>query len=354
VYPPPVMTRARFLAAAACLGFAALHWPAAFAADPKPTRLPRVGFLHPIPTDEDLSNFRHPFARIFADGLRELGWRDGENAQIVWRGSGGDEARMHAQIDELAKMPVEVIVLARGGDGLAKYIAGKYPSMPVVAEFANLAQSGGLAAIPRPAPSVTGVTIENHQHLSSKRIALLKEAVHAKRVVFIRTSDTPTKVKPEPGNFHPELQASADEQGVKIENLELAPSQLEAGAKLLARDRDAAVIGPFTFSVPNIWGPDTRKVQQVLIRNRVPVLGLSAEAVNDGMLLGYGPEKNYDIRRFPYFVDRILRGASVKDLPIEQPAKFRLGVNLDTAKALGIVIPPAIMLQADLVVGSAK
>jgi len=348
------MTPVRPITIAACALLALLGAPTAEAVDAKAAKLPRVGFLHPVPTDEDLRNFRHPFAKAFSDGLRELGWRDGENVQIVWKGSGEDEARMHAQIDEMAKMPVEVIVVARGGDELAKYIAAKYPSMPVVAEFVNLTQSGRLATIPRPAPSVTGVTIENHQYLSSKRIALLKEAVHAKRVVFIRVSDTPTNVRPEPGNFHPELQASADQQGVRIENLGLHPSQLEAGAKLLARDRETAVVGPFTFSVPNIWGPDTRKVQEVLIRNRVPVLGLSAEAVNDGMLLGYGPEKNYDILRFPYFVDRILRGAKVKDLPIEQPAKIRLGVNLDTAKALGIVIPPAIMLQADLVVGGAR
>ena len=346
------MTLARILVAAALSIFAVL--PAAVAADAKPARLPRVGFLHPIAPDEYLRSFRHPFAKVFSDGLRELGWRDGENVQIVWRGSGDDEGRMHAQIDELAKMPVEVIVLARGGDALGKYIAERYPSMPVVAEFVNLIGFSGSGAIPRPAPSVTGITIENHERLSSKRIALLKETTHAKRVVFIRIGDTPTNLKSVPGNFHPDLQASADQQGVRIENIVIEPSQLEAGAKVLARDRETAVIGPFTFSMPNVWGPDTRKVQQVLIRNRVPVLGLSAEAVNDGMLLGYGPEKNYDIRRFPYFVDRILRGANVKDLPIEQPAKFRLGVNLDTAKALGIVIPPAIMLQADLVVGSAK
>jgi putative ABC transport system substrate-binding protein len=271
--------------------------------------------------------------------LRELGYVDGQNVAVEMRWAHGNVERLSTLAAELVRSDVKVIVTSGTPGALAARKATT--TIPIVMAIAGDPVGVGLAAsLSRPGGNVTGLTTISAE-LSAKRLELLRELVpRATRLAVLWDPTNPT--------FAPlvrETEVVAKSLGVSLHvHAARTAEELDAAFATMVRERVAAVMvlpsGRFGFGTGN---PRVNSIA----KHRLPAIFTQREYAEAGGLMAYGPDHTELFRRAAVFVDKILRGARPADLPIEQPTKFELIVNLKTAKALGLTVPPSLLLKAD-------
>ena len=292
----------------------------------------RVGILTP-------STLQWPPA-VFAQAMRELGYNEGTNLALLLRNAEGRLDMLPRLAADLVREDVNVIVaVTTPGAQAARAATGSIPVvMSVVADPVATGLVGNLA---RPEGNLTGISNLGRQ-LTQKRLELLKEALPAAvRISVLLHPDDPIVV--------PQIadtKAAADQLEVKARFFDVrGTDDLERAFAAMAEWRAEAILRLTGQSVlvakPTI---------ELALKYRLPTMLLTKEDVVGGALMSYDPDRIELLRRTAHFVDRILKGATPSELPIEQPTKFELAINLKTAKALGVMIPPALLARADEVI----
>jgi putative ABC transport system substrate-binding protein len=282
-----------------------------------------------------------PYLEAFRDGLRRLGYVEGRNVAIESRLAEGRAERLPALVSELIDRKVDVIVGITGG---AAFVASKATTtIPIVVGVSgDPVEAGLVASFARPGGNITGMSYLQPE-LSSKRLQLLKEVVpKLTRVAMVANASHPGE-----GQEWRALEVAAKTLGVVMQK-HMMPAQGELGELFggITADRpDALMVVP---------GPITNVYRQQLaefgLKSRLPTMAGWSEYVDAGSLLSYGPSRRDISRRLASFVDRVFRGEKPAQLPVERPTRFDMAVNLRTARALGITIPPSLLLQADHVI----
>ena len=282
-------------------------------------------------------------ARIaaFRAGLNELGYVEGKNIIVEDRYADGKLDRIPALVSELIRLKVNVIVT--GGPAVTRPAKEGTSTIPIVVGFDNdPVGSGFVASLARPGGNITGLSSLSPE-ISGKQLELLQEIVpKLSRVAVLGTST-------EPGNAQmlKATELASAVFGVRLQYIEVRdPADIETAFRSASKGRsDAAVAltSPITFT-------HRSQVVAAAIKSRLPVTYYSTEFVEDGGLMTYSVSFTDLFRRAATYVDKILKGAKPADLPVEQPSKFELVVNLKAAKQIGLTIPPNVLARADRVI----
>jgi ABC-type uncharacterized transport system substrate-binding protein len=298
-------------------------------------KLPRIGML--LPNTPAIAA-RNPRIQAFLQGLRDLGWNDEKNMAIEWRLAEGQLQRLPALAAELVNIKVDVIIAASAP--AAKAAKEATSTVPIVIlDPGDPVGTGLVRSLARPGGNVTGVT-SIAPDLAAKRLALLKEAVPAITSVAIlfNAAIPPAEIA------MTELRVAALAMNLRIQPVPIqGPTGLaEAFSKITNEQASGLVVfpDPLTFS-------NQEAITKFALANKIPALFGAKEFVDDGGLMSYGPSYPGMFRRGAYYVDRILKGTKPADLPVEQPTKFELVINIKTAKALGLTVPPTLLARAD-------
>jgi len=317
------------------LTFGLLAAPLAAEAQP-PGKVPRIGVL--VVATRSFFSTR---IESFRQGLRELGYVEGKNVLIEYRYAEGKLDLLPALASELVQLKVDVIVTASPpGVQAAKNATSTIPI--VFAAIGDPVGGGFVASLARPGGNVTGLSILAPA-LSGKRLELLKEAFPKVTRVVILWNPTSSG---EALSFR-EMPAVAKALGVQHQSMEVrAANDFEDGFQRAKQEGAQALV---TMPSPVI-NANRQQILEFAAKNRLPAMYAGSEFVEAGGLMSYGPNYTDQFRRAAVFVDKILKGAKPADLPVEQPTKFELVINLKTAKALGLTIPPSLLLRADQVI----
>jgi putative tryptophan/tyrosine transport system substrate-binding protein len=318
------------------LGGAAATWPlVGLAQQPK---LIRLGYLDPQrPTETVAANLRQQFLL----GLRDLGYVEGRHFKMEERSANGELERLDNLANELARLPVDMFVA--GGDATILAAMRASNTIPIVMTLAaDPIRSGFIQSLARPGGNVTGMSALASD-MASKRLELLKEAVpHARRVAVLWNSDNPSKVAE-----WKDTQEAAGALGLALRSVE-ARSRNELEAALAAIGKDLPD-GLLTFT-EGLTIALRQRIGSFALANRLPMISEIREFAEAGGLATYGASRADLWRRSAAYVDKIARGAKPGDLPVEQATRFELIINLNTAKALGLTIPPSLLATADEVI----
>ena len=280
-------------------------------------------------------------AQAFREGLRDAGYVEGRDVVIEWRTASGDYARVPELAADLVQRKVEVIV-ANGtvGTRAAQRATSTIPI--VMALVADPVGSGLVTNLAHPGGNVTGLTIMTTD-LSAKQLQLLKETVpRATRVAVLWNPDTPYSPK-----VIEELKAAAPSLSIELKFVGVRTPE-EIGPAFPAVSR-AHVQALYVIEDP-LFTTHRATLVKLASKARLPAIYGDRHFTDEGGLMSYGASYGDLMHRSAGYVDRILKGAKPGDLPIEQPTKFELVVNLKTAKALGLTIPESVLLQADVVI----
>ncbi len=301
--------------------------------DAQPTgRNPRIGILRPgSPPD--------PLLDAFRQGLRELGYEEGRNISIEYRWAEGRDERLPGLAADLVRLKVDVIVAGAGAVEAAKHATTTIPIvMPV---SGDPVRAGLVASLARPGGNITGLTSLSGE-LPGKWMELLKEIlprVSLLAVLWDPASD-PSQVKTS--------EIAARSLGVRLHVLKVGRGGDFEPALADARNHDAGAL--IVLGSPFFYVHRTRLVE-LAAKRRLPTIYAQREfVVGSGGLMSYGTDFHHQFRRAATYVDKILKGAKPADLPVEQPTKFEMVINLKTAKALGLTIPPSVLARADEVI----
>jgi ABC-type uncharacterized transport system substrate-binding protein len=309
-----------------------------FAVAQQSLNIPRIGYLAPVfPCSGPVPSFD-----AFRQGLRELGYTEGMNIAIECRSADGKADRLAKLAAELVRLKVNVIIAA-GGEVVARAAKQATQTIPIVmTNAADPVETGLIESLARPGSNVTGlVTIS--PELGGKRLALLKEAFPKVERVAVLTNPA----NPEQKVRLKEIEVAAQALVLQLQVLEVRePNDFELAFSAITRQHAHALL---PLGDPLIVSNRTRLVD-FSAKNRLPAMYHRREFVDAGGLMAYGP--NYDdlFRRAATFVDRILKGATPSDLPVEQPTKFELVINLRAARALGIALAPSVLARADRII----
>jgi putative ABC transport system substrate-binding protein len=277
----------------------------------------------------------------FRESLRELGYIEGQNMTIEYRWAEQGTKLFPDLAADLVRLKVDVIVT--WGTPAAQAAKTATSTIPIVmASIGDAVGTGLVTNLAHPGGNITGQSALNPE-LEGKRLELLKEAVPtASRVGILWHPANPIAAL-----LLKETQVAAQQLGLQGQPIEVqSPTDLEgAFAAMTIQQADALVVVPDAFFVLN-----RTRVAELAIQHRLPAIYLYAEHVHAGGLIAYGPNYHELFRRAATYVDKIFKGAKPSDLPIEQPMRFQLLINLKTAKALGLTIPPMLLFQADEVI----
>ena len=295
---------------------------------------PRVGVLG--------ANASGPGFEAFRAGLRDLGWIEGQNVLIEYRWAEGDFERLPKLAAELVGLKVEIIVTASTPAIRAVQHATK--TIPIVmASSADAVSTGLVVSLARPGGNTTGMTVLIPE-LSAKRLDVLKEAIPKVSRVGVLWNST---AGPSGQLALDETQAAAGKLGLHLQPVDVRrPDEIEAAVSTIAKSHAGALFiieGPLLIQ-------HRRRVIDMAARNRLPTVAPLREFAEAGGLIAYGPSLVDTFRHAARYVDKILKGAKPGDLPVEQPTRFEMVVNLKTAKALSLTIPQSLLLQADQVI----
>ena len=275
----------------------------------------------------------------FRQGLRDLGYVPERDIAIEYRYAAGRLDRLSELATELVRLKVEVIVT--GGPAATRSAKDATTAIPIVmAQDSDPVGNGFVASLARPGGNVTGLSAL-YTEIDGKRLELLTEVVpRLSRVAVFGNSS-------EPGNARAlrETERAAEALAVQLQYLDVrGPKDIETAFQAARQGRAGAVLMLFGPVLP------LHQLAVIAIKSRLPVMSASTEAVEAGGLVSYGVSVTDLFRRAATYVDKILKGAKPADLPVEQPSKFELVINLKTAKALGLTIPQSILLRADQVI----
>ena len=316
------------------LGGAAAAWPRAARAQ-QPGKLPAIGFL-----GESTPPAQSERTAAFVQRLRELGWIEGRTIAIEYRWAEGRAERFAEIANEYVRLTVDVIVTS----STPAVIAAKRATSVIPIVFAIAADpigTGLVASLARPGGNVTGLSIQSTD-LAAKRLALLREVVPGlRRLAIVANVGNPASAL-EIG----EVQAAARVLGLDVTTLEIRRAEDIAPAFDAIEGHADAVYVP---TEPLVLTNRVR-INTMALGARLATIYSGREYVESAGLMSYGPNRPDLFRRAGDIADKILRGAKPADIPVEQPTKFDLVINLVTAKALGLTIPPALLARADEVI----
>jgi len=300
----------------------------------QPGKIFRIGVLSPAasPSTKAFDSLRK--------GLRDLGYIEGTNITIEYRLAAWDYSRLPPMAGELVRLPVDVIVTDTQKSAVIAHEATR--TIPIVGATlgADPVAAGLAASFAHPGGNVTGFSGFGVE-LSGKRLQLLKEAAPAiARIAGLWSPTMPTALRSA-------TEEAARTLGIELRTIEVAtPDQIPAGLEAaVAGGTEALVVLPDAM----FWNERARIVA-LAAKYRMPAIYPEREYAEDGGLLAYSQNVSHQFRRAASYVDKILKGAKPGDLPIEQPTKFEMVINLKTAKALGLTIPPSILARADEVI----
>jgi putative ABC transport system substrate-binding protein len=304
--------------------------PAAAAAQQPP---PLVGVMRVARRADD------QFEPAFRRDMARMGWEDGKNYRLQILFADGDSSRLPAMANELVKAGSKVLV-AFGNSGVAATQRAT-PDIPIVAMANDLVAAGLVSSMARPGGNTTGISILAHE-LDSKRLEVLHEIVPQARKIGVVTDDN-FRIK---GELE-QLQAAATRIGLAltIMHVQTLPEIAPAMAALGAAKVEAVqfLTSPFLHGARAIFMAELSKM-------KLPTIYEWPETIEEGGLVSYGPRITLCYRHVAVLVNKVLRGAKPADLPIEQPATFVLAINVGAARTIGLTIPEAMLLRADVVV----
>ncbi len=309
--------------------------PLAAAQEYKGGKVYRVGYMSVVSRQS-----AEPLMSIFLRALRDLGRIEGRNLLVEWRWADGKVERLSGFAAELAKLNVDLIVAPQSDAALAaKRATSTIPIVHVVAS--DPVADGLVTSVARPGGNVTGLTTTPSPEIVGKRLELLKEATGASRVAVLWN---PARRNPYVELVQREVNAAARSLGVQLQVLEArGPDGFEPAFEAMVRERAEALLD----LGDSVFWLHRHRLAELAAKHRLPTMHPTREYVEAGSLMSYGPDLADLFRRAATYVDKILKGAKPGDLPVEQPTKFELVINLKTAKALGLTIPPSLLLRAD-------
>jgi putative tryptophan/tyrosine transport system substrate-binding protein len=324
-----MIDRRRFIRAAG-----AVPAMAALAANgQQPARLPRIGVLLPTVTGTGTEALR--------EGLRELGYVEGRTAIIEWRFWEGKPERLHDAATEMVRLNPDVIVVRGSEATLALHELTR--SIPIVFQGPSYpVEEGLIESFARPGGNVTGVTAAQSDH-PAKALQLLLDVVPSLALVSVILS---------PANAGSTFTLRDMEPAARNLKLKLLPVHMASAADVepalatVARARSGAIV-VLPSPVPTA---NTERISELAIRLRMPTISAFKALMERGLLMSYGADFRDVEKRIPGYVDRILKGAKPATMAVERPTRFELGINMKTARAIGVTIPQSLLLRADDVI----
>jgi putative tryptophan/tyrosine transport system substrate-binding protein len=320
----------------ACLLIIVLLGAGAIVKAQQPTKIPRIGFLF-------VSSLSSNSARIqaFRQGLRELGYVEGKNIIIEWRSAEGKLDRLPALAAELIRLKVDVVATA--GPAATRPAKEATVTIPIVmAQDTDPVGNEFVASLARPGGNITGLSTLSPE-ISGKQLELLKEIVPKLSRVAVLGNST------RPGNAQAlrEMELAAAAFKVQLQYLDvLDPRDIEPAFRAASKGRADAIVALASAVLIS----QRTQIADFAIKSRLPAIYERQEFVEAGGLMTYGMSISDLDRRAATYVHKILKGAKPADLPVEQPTKFELVINLKTAKQIGLTIPPNVLARADKVI----
>jgi putative ABC transport system substrate-binding protein len=310
-----------------------------FAEAQQPTKIPRIGYVSGTGNPSDPG----PYVEALRQGLRDLGHFDGKNILIEYRGAEGKVDRIPSLVAELVQLNVDVLVVVTLSSIRAAKQATK--TIPIVMVTGDPVASGIVDSLARPGGNITGLATLSRD-LSGKRLEMLTEAVpRLSRVGVLWNADEQTGSR---GVYFKEYETAARALKIELQSLEVrGPNpDLQGAFQTAAKGRAGGLIT--ITSAPLFL--QRKRIADLAIKNRLPSMYQGSAWVEAGGLMSYSADDLEAFRRAATYVDKILKGTKPADLPVEQPTKFELVINLKTAKALGLTIPPVVMMRAERVI----
>ena len=302
----------------------------------QPAKVPRIGYL--AGASPSAIAFR---TEAFRQGLHERGYVEGKNIMVEYRFAEGNFRRQKELAAELVRLNVDVIVTS--GPASTRAAKEATATIPIVMTFdSDPVESGSVASLARPGGNITGLSTLAPE-ISGKQLELLKEIVpRLSRVVVLGSSSNPGNVQ-----VLKEMEAASRGFGLKLQHLDILDAkEIEALFRTASNERaDAVVVLAGTVIIAQ-----RRQIADLAIKSRLPSIYERREFVQAGGLMSYGISVIDLDRRAAVYVDKILKGAKPADLPVEQPKKFELIINLKTAKQIGLTIPLNVLARADKVI----
>jgi putative ABC transport system substrate-binding protein len=298
-------------------------------------RVARVGYL--INANRAAAR---PYVEAFLQGLRDLGWIEGSNVQVEYRWADGDLDQLPALALELMKLPVDVLVTS--GPDAVRAAAQASSTIPIVAAIMPDPVALGFAAsLSRPGGNVTGLA-NLFEVLTPKQLQIFKETLpRAERIAMLSDFDMAPAIQSA-------TEAAARRLGIEAQVYQVRKvAEFDAAiGKAKAQHADGVHVLPSP-----LFNANRKRIAELATMYRLPSISEAREYVLDGGLMSYGPNFPGMYRSAARYVDRILKGARPAEMPIEQPTKFELVLNLRTARVLGLVIPQIVLLRADEAIG---
>jgi putative ABC transport system substrate-binding protein len=300
-------------------------------------KIPRIGHLS-VASRASIAERTESFRQ----GLRELGYVEGKNIVLEWRSADGERDRVPGLAAELVRLKVDVIVT--GGSGATRWAKEATSTIPIVmAQDNDPIGNGFVFSLARPGANITGLSTLAPER-NGKRLELLKEIVPKLYRVAVFGTSTGT------GNDQvlSETERVAGALGVALQYVDvLAPKDIESAFREASKRRADAVLGMISGPVYN---PHLKQIAELAVKSRLPVICCGRGYVETGGLMNYGVSLADLNRRAATYVHKILKGAKPTDLPVEQPTKFELAINLNAAKQIGLTIPPNVLARADKII----
>ena len=275
----------------------------------------------------------------FSDRLRELGYLEGKNVLFEYRWAAGNRERFAEMAADLVRLHVDVLVASSQAAALAAQRASK--TIPIVmVNASDPVEAGLVASLARPGGNVTGLSQQLTREIRAKHLQLLKEMLPTmSRVAVLQSSATTVGLR--------EYEAAGQTLAVRVQTVEIrSRDDLEAAFLTMARARiDALLVpaDPFLFT-------ERQRIAELAREHRLPGMYSTRESTEAGGLMSYSARLSEQFRHAASYVDKILRGASPATLPVEAPSQYELVINVTTAKALGLTIPPSLLQRADQVI----
>lgn len=297
----------------------------------------RIGYIQTAAPSEAAH-----LTKVFEEGLRELGYVEGRNLVIERRFAGGKQERLPQLAAELVQLKPDLIVT--GANPVIVAVRQATSTIPLVMTgSSDPVGSGFIASLARPGGNLTGVATDHSPDFFGKHVELLKELIpKASRIAVLSNPADPAAE-----SYRKVVETAAAKLGMSTQSVPIrGRDELEGAFAAMARERiDAIVVqgGPVLFTA-------RAQVVQLAIKHRLPGVYYAREYVELGGLASYGSSVADNFRRASVYVDKILKGAKPADLPVEQPTRFEMVINLRTAKALGISVPQAVLVRADEVI----
>ena len=301
----------------------------------QPAKIPKIGFLGAGPSSR-------PWHESFLREFRKLGYVDGKNTTFIYRFADTNYDRLPALADELVRLKVDVIITPGSNDTRAAKNVTKTIPVVFLGAGSDPVALGLVDSLARPGGNLTGVS-SMASELAGKRLELLKETIpNLSRVAVLWNPQNAGSMQ-----VWKESQVPAKALGLQLHSMAVnSADELERGFQEAVKARSGALV----VTGGALLTTNRKQIINLAAKYRLPDISTGGEFVANGGLMSYGPDPVEPYQRAAVMVDKILKGAKPADLPVEQPTKFQLMINLKTAKALGLTIPPVVMMRAEKVI----